>query len=260
LNFIGIVERVVEMPTAKGDFVLLDYTAKVKETGEVFDTCSAEVAKQANIFRENILYEPMLLVLGENWVLKSLDEKLIGLEVGKKEIIEIPPEKAFGLRDPSKIKSIPLRRFDTKKMTPRPGMEIEFDGKAAVIRSVGAGRVQLDFNQPLAGRTLVYDIEIKKLLQTLLEKVQGLIHRRIPSVAVEKFKVDAKEREVDVEVAEEALPLEGLNMALRGVALDIQRFFPDIDTVLFLERYKRREVKTKPSKEEAKPQPAAAQT
>jgi len=248
------------MPTAKGDFILLDYTAKVKETGEVFDTCSADVARQANIFRENATYEPMLVVLGENWVLKSLDEKLIGLEAGKRETIEIPPAEAFGPRDPSKIRSIPLRRFDTKKMFPHPGMEIEYEGRPAIVRSVGAGRVLIDFNLPLAGKTLVYDLEIKKILQTPLEKISGLIHRRIPMVPVEKFKIDLKEKEVDIEVAEEALNLEGLNIAMRGIASDIQKYFPDIAVVQFIARYERKEAKTAPTREEAKPQSTGAQT
>ncbi|MEM3736825.1 MAG: FKBP-type peptidyl-prolyl cis-trans isomerase [Candidatus Bathyarchaeia archaeon] len=243
------------MPTVKGDFILLEYTAKVKESGEIFDTSSADVARQANIFRENANYEPILVVLGENWVLKSLDEKLIGLEVGKKETVEIPPEKAFGFRDPSKIKSIPLKKFDTK--TPlRPGMEIELEGRTAVVRSVGAGRVLVDFNLPLAGRTLVYEVEVKGLLKTPLEKIRGLIHRRLPSVPPEKFGVDIRDRQVEIVVAEEALSLEGLNLALRGIAFDIQKFFPEIDVVQFVERYERKSVKAESGKEEPKPQSA----
>ncbi|MFH1328949.1 MAG: FKBP-type peptidyl-prolyl cis-trans isomerase [Candidatus Bathyarchaeota archaeon] len=245
------------LAVAKGDFILMDYIAKVKETGEAFDTSLAEDAKQAEIFKENIVYEPMLVVVGEGWVLGSLDEQLAGMEVGKKVTVEIPAEKGFGRRDPSKIKQVPLRKFDNQKIAPAPGMDVEVDGKRAIVRSVGAGRVQVDFNPPLAGRTLIYDVEIKQILQTQEEKTRNLIHRRIPMVDVNKFEIEMTENNITVKTPEEALALEGLHLARRGVALDIQKFFQDIDTVRFIEEYKRKEAKAEPSNEE-KPQPSQA--
>ncbi|RLG92480.1 MAG: peptidylprolyl isomerase [Candidatus Hecatellales archaeon] len=244
----------------KGDFILMDYTAKIKETNTVFDTSLAEVAKQNGIFKENVVYEPMLVVVGEGWVLKGLDEKLQGLEVGKKTVIEISPEKAFGLRDPSKIKVIPLRKFQQQKITPYPGLEVEIDGKLAVVRSVGAGRVQVDFNPPLAGKTLVYEVEVKRLLQTPEEKIKALIHRRIPNIPAEKFELEILENSVTVKVPEEALSLDRLQPIKRGVASDIQKFFPNIDTVVFVDRYVRKK-KTEPSKaEKEKPEQETSQS
>jgi FKBP-type peptidyl-prolyl cis-trans isomerase 2 len=243
----------------KGDFILMDYVAKIKETNTVFDTSLAEIAKQNGIFRENFIYEPMLVVVGEGWVLKSLDEKLTGLEVGKKAVIEVPPEKAFGLRDPSKIKVVPLRKFQQQKITPYPGLEVEIDGKLAVVRSVGAGRVQVDFNPPLAGKTLIYEVEVKKLLQTPEEKIKALIHRRIPNIPPEKFELEFSEKTVTIKMPEEALSLDRLQPVKRGIASDIQRFFADIETVVFIDRYARKEVKS-PQMEKEKPEQASSQS
>ena len=71
------------MTIEKGDVIYLDYTAKVKETGEVFDTTIEEVAKEERLYKEGEVYEPMLVVLGEGWVLKTLDEKLHDFEIDK---------------------------------------------------------------------------------------------------------------------------------------------------------------------------------
>ncbi len=243
----------------KGDFILMDYVAKIKETNTVFDTSLAEVAKQNGIFRENFIYEPMLVVVGEGWVLKGLDEKLTGLEVGKKAVIEVPPEKAFGLRDPSKIKVVPLRKFQQQKITPYPGLEVEIDGKLAVVRSVGAGRVQVDFNPPLAGKTLIYEVEVKKLLQTPEEKIKALIHRRIPNIPPEKFELEFSEKTVTIKMPEEALSLDRLQPVKRGIASDIQRFFADIETIVFIDRYARKEVKGSQMEKE-KPEQASSQS
>ena len=63
------------MPLKDGDFVLVDYTLKVKETGQVIDTTREEVAKEVSIHRPDKTYEPMLVVIGAGWVLKGLEER-----------------------------------------------------------------------------------------------------------------------------------------------------------------------------------------
>ena len=226
------------MALQKGDFILLDYIAKVKETGEVFDTTIEEIAKKERLYKEGEIYEPKLVVIGEGWVLKALDESLTNMDVGKTETIEIPPEKAFGARDPEKVRRVPLRHLTAKGITPTLGMRLEYDGKMATVRAIGAGRVLLDFNPPLAGKTLVYEVTVKKKLETPEEKIAALIHRRIPTVEVEKFKFTIKAKNVTIEMPEEAFYLEGIQVAKRGIALDIQKFFPEITAVKFTETFK----------------------
>ncbi|MEM3153377.1 MAG: FKBP-type peptidyl-prolyl cis-trans isomerase [Candidatus Bathyarchaeia archaeon] len=226
------------MALQKGDFILLDYVAKVKETGEVFDTTIEEVAKKERLYKEGEIYEPKLVVIGEGWVLKALDESLTNMEVGKTETVEIPPEKAFGARDPEKVRRVPLRHLTAKGITPTLGMRLEYDGKMATVRAIGAGRVLLDFNPPLAGKTLVYEVTVKRKLETPEEKIAALIHRRIPTVDAEKFKFTIKAKNVSIEMPEEAFYLEGIQVAKRGIALDIQKFFPEITAVKFTETFK----------------------
>ncbi|MEM3824949.1 MAG: peptidylprolyl isomerase, partial [Candidatus Bathyarchaeia archaeon] len=143
------------MALQKGDFILLDYVAKVKETGEVFDTTIEETAKKERLYKEGEIYEPKLVVIGEGWVLKALDESLTTMDVGKTSVVEIPPDKAFGERDPEKVKRVPLKHLTAKGINPTLGMRVEYDNKPATVRAIGAGRVLLDFNPPLAGKTLV---------------------------------------------------------------------------------------------------------
>jgi peptidylprolyl isomerase len=234
----NIYEDGARMSLQKGDFILIDYVAKVKETGEVFDTTIEEIAKKERLYKEGEIYEPKLVVVGEGWVLKALDESLTTMDVGKQATVEIPPEKAFGPRDPEKVRRVPLRQLTAKGITPSLGMRLEYDGKMATVRAIGAGRVLLDFNPPLAGKTLVYEVTVQKKLETREEKISALIHRRIPSVEVEKFKFNVKAKVVSVEMPEEAFYIEGIQVAKRGIALDIQKFFPEITTVKFIETFK----------------------
>ena len=238
------------MPFEKGDFVLIDFIAKVKETGEIFDTTKEDIARKEKLFKESEIYEPNLIVIGEGWVLKTLDESLPPLELEKPASVEIPPDKAFGNRDPEKVRLVPLKRLVAKGINPQLGMRVEFEGKLAIVRTIGAGRVQLDFNPPLAGKTLVYEVTVQKKLETEKEKLDALIHRRIPSVDVSKFDVKNKKTTVEIEVPEEAFYIEGLQATKRGIALDIQKFFTEKNTVEFIESFKKKVTTTeKPAAE-----------
>ena len=119
-------------------------------------------------------------------------------------------------------------------------MRLEFEGKLAIVRTMGAGRVQLDFNPPLAGKTLLYEVTVGKKLETKEEKLNALIHRRIPSVDAAKFVRKIRKTAIEIEVPEEAFYIEGLQAAKRGIAIDVEKFFSGIDSVKFIETFKRK--------------------
>jgi len=226
------------MVLQKGDFILIEYTAKVKETNEVFDTTNEETAKKEHLHKEGEIYEPKLIVIGEGWMLKTLDETFPTMKLNKATTVEISPDKAFGSRDPEKVKRVPLKQLLAKGINPAIGMRIEYGGKNASIRSIGAGRVLLDFNLPLAGKTLVYDVTVQKKLATKEDKMAALIHRRIPIAEAAKFKLTIEENALTVEMPEETFYLEGIQVAKRGVSVDMQKFFPDTTAVKFVETFK----------------------
>ena len=237
------------MSLQKGDFIIMDYVAKVKETGEVFDTTIEETAKKEHLYKEGDIFESKLVVIGEGWVLKALDDSLTAMEVGKPTVVEIPPEKAFGQRDAEKVKRVALKQLLARDITPSVGTRVEYGGKSATVRAIGAGRVLLDFNPPLAGKTLVYEVTLKKKLETKKEKIAAIVHRRIPAVEENKFDLTLKTNAVSVEMPEEAFYLEGVQVAKRGTANDVQRFFPEMSAVKFTEIFK-----VEPKKAEPKPE------
>jgi peptidylprolyl isomerase len=227
------------MTLQKGDFIIVDYTAKVKETNEVFDTTDEETAKKEHLHKEGEIYEPKLIVVGESWMLKAVDDNFLTMGPNKPSTVEVPPDKAFGPRDPEKLKRVSLKALLAKDIhNPTIGMRVDYGGKMATIRSIGAGRVLLDFNPPLAGRTLVYDVTVQKKLVAREEKALALIHRRIPLAEAAKFKIAFDDKTLTVEMPEEAFYIEGVQVAKRGIALDIEKFFPDNTCVRFIEDFK----------------------
>ncbi len=245
------------MSLQKGDFILINFTAKVKETNEVFDTTIDEVAKKEHLQKEGEIYEPRLIVVGEGWVLKPLDESLTTMEPGKTQAVEISPDKAFGPRDPEKVKQVHLKKLAEKGINPTLGMRVEYGGKNAIVRSIGAGRVLLDFNPPLAGKTLVYEVNVNKKLETPEEKIGAIIHRRIPVTEEGKFKFTLKTTKLTIDMPEETIYIEGIQIAKRGIALDIQKFFPDLEETKFVETFKAPPKPATPKPKAAEPETKA---
>ena len=233
------------MTLQKADFILINYTAKVKETNEVFDTTFEDVAKKEHLYKEGRIYEPKLVVIGEKWLL--IDDAITTMELNKPATIEIPPAKAFGERDPGKVKRVPLKQLLAKEINPVVGAQIEFQGKDATVRAVGAGRVLLDFNPPLAGKTLMYDAIVANKLENNEEKISALIHRRIPMVEEKQFKLTIRDTTLTIDMPEVAFYIEGIQIMKRGIAMDIQKFFPNLTETRFVEAFKA----------EPKPAPAA---
>ncbi|MDQ4017611.1 MAG: FKBP-type peptidyl-prolyl cis-trans isomerase, partial [Thermoproteota archaeon] len=141
------------MALEKGSLILIDYTAKVKDNDLTFETTREDEAKKSDTYDPTRRYEPRLISVGEGWILKGLDEALANANIGDKLSIQISPDKGFGERDLSKIRMIPLRKLGDKADELKVGDTIELDERVGIVRFIGSGRVQVDFNHRFAGRT-----------------------------------------------------------------------------------------------------------
>jgi FKBP-type peptidyl-prolyl cis-trans isomerase SlyD len=159
------------MSIKKGDFIRVSYTGKTDE-GHVFDTTNEDVAKANNIYNEKGKYGGDVIIVGAMHTVAGLDEDLIGKKVGHTGSVTMPPEKAFGIRNPELIESIPITKFQTR---PQMGMRVEVDGRPGTVIKVIGRMTQVDFNRYLAGQTLTYDYEIKEKIDDNERKIKGLL-------------------------------------------------------------------------------------
>lgn len=154
----------------KNDFIEMEFTGSVKN-GEVFDT---NVKADAEKIGLKIDGRPFIVCVGHNMLIKGLDDAVIGKEIEKNYSIELPPENAFGPRNKSLVKLMPLKIFEEKKVYPRAGMTLALDDMLVKIISVSGGRVLADFNNPLAGKDIIYNFKIKRKVEDTSEKVSSL--------------------------------------------------------------------------------------
>ncbi len=156
-----------------GDFIKLSYTGMLDD-GSVFDTTDENLAKEKGIHNPRVVYAPVLLIVGRQQVIRGLDEALLGMKKGEEKEVTIPPEKAFGQINNDLINVIPFSHFEKQRLNPVPGMIVNVNGRDGMVRSVGAGRVIVDFNHPLAGKTLKYKLKVEDILETPEKRLNAL--------------------------------------------------------------------------------------
>jgi peptidylprolyl isomerase len=220
----------------KGSLILLDYTARIKDNGEIFETTIEEDAKKSNLYDPTRRYEPRLISVGEGWVLKGLDEALTGTDVGQKLSVEISPDKGFGERDTNKVRMIPQRKLGEKANEVKVGDVIELDDRTGIIRYIGSGRVQIDYNHRLASRVLVYDVNVVKKIESNEDKIKYLLKRRLP-LDDEKAKFEYNSDTVVIELSEDISLLDGLQIIKKAVTTDIFKFVNGLNKITFQEVY-----------------------
>ncbi|CNE71762.1 FKBP-type peptidyl-prolyl cis-trans isomerase [Yersinia nurmii] len=111
--------------------------------------------------------KPALFRLGDGSLSDQLEEELLGLQIGDKHAFTLPPEAAFGLESPDLIQYFSRRDF-AQTGVPDAGTIMLFttrDGSEmpGVVREVAEESVTVDFNHPLAGQSISFDIEVLEI-------------------------------------------------------------------------------------------------
>lgn len=181
-----------------GDFVYIDYVGRVKDTGEIFDLTKEDLAKKEGIYSPEIKYKPIPIIVDAKFILAGLNKAIKEMKVGEKKKVEIKPEDAFGERNPSLVQLIPASSFKAQNIEPKVGETVNISGFRGRIVSISGGRVKVDFNHPLAGKTLEYEIEIVGEIKDTQEKVEAIVFY-FTGIEKEDFEVRLKEKNVEIE-------------------------------------------------------------
>lgn len=214
----------------EGDFIRIDYVGRISESGEIFDLTKEDIAKKEGIFNPNVKYNPVPVVIGGNFVVKGLENELKKMKVGEKKKMTVNPAGAFGERRSEFIKLIPLSQFKKQDMDPYPGMPVTINKLMGRVLSVSGGRVRVDFNHPLAGKALEYEVEVKKKITKPLEKIKAIL---------EFFFKDVKDAEVDVkqDTTEIKIKNEMMRRTRKVIAENIIKWVKFIKKVRFIDEF-----------------------
>ena len=132
-----------------GDKVKLHYKGTF-EDGEEFDSSLGK--------------KPLSFTVGNGEVIRGLDEALVGMEIAQKKKIHIPSDKAYGSFQKELIVSI-KRETIPSDITLKVGEQLQIPNQEGIpiivtIKEITEDAVLLDANHPLAGKNLIFEIEI----------------------------------------------------------------------------------------------------
>ena len=139
----------------KGDHVKVHYTGKLV-SGEQFDSSKGK--------------EPLAFTVGAGQMIKGFDEAIPGMVVGEKKTINITPENAYGQKNNEAIIEFPKSNIP-EDMKLEPGMKLQLQNEEGhpipvVVTEVKEDVVVLDANHELAGKELIFDIELVEIKPT----------------------------------------------------------------------------------------------
>ncbi len=133
----------------KGDTIKVHYHGRLTD-GSTFDSSANR--------------EPLEFKVGSGMVIKGFDDGVTGMSIGDKKTINIPAAEAYGEVLDEQIIVFPIDKFP-EDLKPEPGMQLQMnDGQGhvvpVVITAVSTTEVTLDANHPLAGKELIFDLEL----------------------------------------------------------------------------------------------------
>ena len=181
----------------EGDFLKVEYVGRVSGTNEIFDLTNEELAKKEGIHNPNYRYGPVLVIIGAGMIVRGVENKLKEMKPGEEREFEVSPEEGFGNRDVKRIRIVSIANFIRQKINPIPGSFVEINGRQAKIQSVSGGRVRVDFNHPLAGKSVKYRIKITETISRPLERVKAILdyYRLDAEIKLENGRLEIRTKE-----------------------------------------------------------------
>lgn len=137
-----------------GDTVRINYTGKLTD-GTRFDSSEGR--------------EPLEFQLGSGQIIPGLDREVEGMKVGDKQTVTVPAEEAYGSHDAAKVQQVP-RDALPPELEPQEGMQLQAQTPEGaqmtlIVTAVAEQEITVDANHPLAGKDLIFEIEMVEILK-----------------------------------------------------------------------------------------------
>ena len=247
----------------KGDLVYIDYDAFLADNDKLFDTTMAESAKNAGFFDEKYQYEPMPVLLGSGKLFEVLEAAIENATVGKETEVKIASADAAGARDPKLVELHSIKEFYKQEVNPYPGLEVQLGNRRGTVMSAGAGRVKVDFNNPLAGKDLVYKFTVREVVSDKIEKAKAVVKMSLGTS--DGFEFTITDDKISVILPELTKFDQNWTIARFRIVSDLRKV-AEVDTVEFIEVWSLADKKSadgdsekKPAKKKAAPKEAKAE-
>jgi len=223
------------------NFVKISYTGKTKD-GKIFATTDEKTAKEGEIYDENVMYAPVILLYEEtnDKITEKIKEEIKNEKVGTEKEIVIPKElnQSYNAKN---VQIYPIHIFKKQNLNPFPGMLFKSGEAVGKVISVAGGRVKVDFNSDTAGKELVYKVKVEGIAATTEEKINYLIEKNFNTtenfqINLEKNKKNKDEITLNVEIPKNIFINESLLKRKHKFVNDVSKYL-NINEVVFIEKW-----------------------
>ncbi|MFO7991657.1 MAG: FKBP-type peptidyl-prolyl cis-trans isomerase [Thermoplasmata archaeon] len=226
----------------EGDLVYVEYDVWIlpdEEDGEeiIFNTTDEEKAKEHEIYDEDGFYGPRPVIIGSGELMEGFENSLKEAEIGEENTVEVPPDEGVGQRDMEKMELYSMRELQRKDIDPVVGNEVQIDNRRGTIIRVTSGRVRVDFNHPLAGKTLRYDYKITEKPEEMEDKVEFILLKDYRDA---DFEVNVDGENIEVKLPDECKYDQGWFIAKYRVVGDLRKHL-EAKVIRFIEEYEEKE-------------------
>ncbi len=223
------------MAMKDGDVIRFDYTLWVKGSDKPTATSIEATAKENGLHRDERRYQPLTVTLGASQVIPGLESHIRSHgQVGQAVTVELAPADAYGERDPKKVQTIPMAKFNAQKVKPEVGMSLNLGNERGIVTMVAGGRVRVDTNHDMAGKTLKYEYTVREVLSDEKSKVNAVLDNLFPK---DSYKVHIENDAVVVEVPDQAKFDQNWMMAKFRVVGDLRNATEKTKAIKLVEVY-----------------------
>jgi len=162
----------------EGTIIHVDYELYNGESGTIIETTREEVAKEHDVHQEGRTYSPMVCIVGGGMLISGFEDALAEAKVGKETECIIAPADGYGEKDSELVDTISIDKLLQTVKDPKSlyiGAPVTIGGKQGTLSYLAAGRARIDYNHPMAGKTLKYSFKIVAVVEGKEEKVTALL-------------------------------------------------------------------------------------
>ena len=241
------------MTFERGSLVMVDYTARLKDADTVIETTRADDSSKLEDPAPGTVYQPKLVSIGDPSypVLKGFDAALAGAELAVPQTVEVPPDGAYGDRSRAKVKMVTIRKLGEDADRASVGDMVTVDNRVGTVRFIGSGRVQIDFNHRYAGRSVLYDFNVVKSLDSATDRIEAILSDAGMLPEPDGYALEGDK--LEVRIPEGMLRSDKLQNTKFLLQMGLFQFAPDLSEVRFVETYKNITKTSPPKPEEDKP-------
>ncbi|MDE1869085.1 MAG: peptidylprolyl isomerase [Candidatus Micrarchaeota archaeon] len=133
--------------------------AQTVAVGDTISVYYTGTLTNGTVFDSNVGKQPLNFTVGSGQLILGFENGVIGMKLNETKTITIPADEAYGPVNQSLI--VQVSRAEFGNATPTVGMRVSSsNGQQATVKAVGTNTVTLDFNPPLAGQTLIFEIKV----------------------------------------------------------------------------------------------------